>query len=151
LALVVGWTGRPASTTALVSGLDTSDWRGGPSHRDFLAGSADCVRAAIRAVEHGDRADLLDRFRTARQLLARLDEETGLGIFTPELRALCDEAEAVGGAAKPSGAGGGDCGIALLPDEAPEQIARLRARWKEVGIVPLPLRPADRRDQSNDR
>ncbi|MFI1934303.1 phosphomevalonate kinase [Streptomyces sp. NPDC020330] len=151
LALVVGWTGRPASTAALVSGLDTSDWRGGPSHRDFLAASADCVRAAIRAIEDGDRAGLLDRFRTARQLLASLDEETGLGVFTPELRALCDEAEAAGGAAKPSGAGGGDCGIALLPDEAPERIARLRARWKEAGIVPLPLRPADRRDQSNDR
>ncbi|MFI1224280.1 MULTISPECIES: phosphomevalonate kinase [unclassified Streptomyces] len=151
LALVVGWTGRPASTTALVAGLDARDWRGGPSHRDFLARSADCVRAATRAIEDGDRAALLDGFRTARQLLARLDEETGLGIFTPQLRALCDTAEAVGGAAKPSGAGGGDCGIALLPEETPEQIARLRARWEEAGIVPLPIRPADRRDQSNDR
>ncbi|MFI1782834.1 phosphomevalonate kinase [Streptomyces rubiginosohelvolus] len=151
LTLAVGWTGRPASTTALVKGLDLDDWRGSTSHQDFLARSADCVHAATRAIEHGDRAALLGAFRTARQLLARLDEERGLGIFTPELRALCDEAEAAGGAAKPSGAGGGDCGIALLPDEAPERIARLHARWEEAGIVPLPIRPADRRDQPDDR
>ncbi|WP_063794950.1 phosphomevalonate kinase [Kitasatospora sp. MBT66] len=112
VALEVGWTGTPASTTELVSGL----------HRRFVAASADLVRAAADAIEHGDRAALLDGVRRARRELARLDEEAGLGVFTPALTALCDAAEAVGGAAKPSGAGGGDCGIALL--ELPDTRAR---------------------------
>ncbi|KJY34541.1 phosphomevalonate kinase [Streptomyces sp. NRRL S-495] len=127
VALEVGWTGTPASTTELVSGLHRRAWRGTPPHRRFVAASADLVRAAADALEHGDRPALLDSVRRARRELARLDEEAGLGVFTPALTALCDTAEAVGGAAKPSGAGGGDCGIALLevPDtrtapEAPE-------------------------------
>lgn len=114
MALEVGWTGTPASTTELVSGLHRRAWRGTPPHRRFVAASADLVRAAADALEHGDRPALLDSVRRARRELARLDEEAGLGVFTPALTALCDAAEAVGGAAKPSGAGGGDCGIALL-------------------------------------
>ncbi|MEV0171120.1 phosphomevalonate kinase [Streptomyces sp. NPDC050803] len=151
LTLVVGWTGRPASTAALVADLGARQWRGTESHRRFLARSETCVQGAIRAFERGERAALLDRIRTARRIMARLDEDTGLGIFTPGLRALCDTAEAVGGAAKPSGAGGGDCGIALLPAEAHQELARLRAGWRGAGIVPLPIRTADRKDARDDR
>ncbi|MFB7673766.1 phosphomevalonate kinase [Kitasatospora purpeofusca] len=122
VALEVGWTGTPASTTELVSGLHRRAWRGTPPHRRFVAASADLVRAAADAIEHGDGAALLDSVRRARRELARLDQEAGLGVFTPALTALCDAAEAVGGAAKPSGAGGGDCGIALL--EVPDTRAR---------------------------
>ncbi|WP_240138430.1 phosphomevalonate kinase [Streptomyces sp. MUM 178J] len=140
LALLVGWTGRPASTAALVADLGgRRDWRGGPAHRDFLTRSAACVGAAAQALEQSDRDGLLRQIRTARQVLAGLDEETGLGVFTPALHTLCDTAEAVGGAAKPSGAGGGDCGIALLPDDEPAGLDRLRARWQTAGITPLPL------------
>ncbi|WP_328870929.1 phosphomevalonate kinase [Streptomyces sp. NBC_00287] len=151
LTLVVGWTGRPASTSALVSGLAARDWRGSPSHREFLTRSESCVQAATRAIERGDRTELLHQIRTARQVMARLDEDTGLGIFTPGLRALCDFAEAAGGAAKPSGAGGGDCGIALLPTEAEAELTRMRTHWRAAGIVPLPIRTADRKDVRDDR
>ncbi|MET9830124.1 phosphomevalonate kinase [Streptomyces sp. NPDC006385] len=154
LALLVGWTGRPASTATLVADLGARrDWRGGPAHRDFLARSTACVEAAARALEHSDRDGLLRQIGAARQILARLDEETGLGVFTPALHTLCDTAEAAGGAAKPSGAGGGDCGIALLPDGEPAALDRLRARWQTAGITPLPLTIADRRpkDVRSDR
>lgn len=165
MALEVGWTGTPASTTELVSGLHRRAWRGTPPHRRFVAASAELVRAAADAIEHDDRPALLDSVRRARRELARLDEEAGLGVFTPALTALCDAAEAVGGAAKPSGAGGGDCGIALLevPDTrtgpgtagphasqhshagatgASPDIDHLRERWTAAGVRPLDLRPA---------
>ncbi|MFJ8435094.1 phosphomevalonate kinase [Kitasatospora sp. NPDC094019] len=169
VALEVGWTGTPASTTELVSGLHRGAWRGTAPHRRFVAASAECVRAVADALGHGDRPALLDGVRRARRELARLDEEAGLGVFTPALTALCDAAEAVGGAAKPSGAGGGDCGIALLalPDAprtphtsdaphapraphtsragatgAPPDIDHLRERWTAAGVRPLDLRPA---------
>ncbi len=137
LVLAVGWTGTPASTRSLVSTLDT--WRGGPAHRDFLARSAECVRACERALDRDDHHDLLRRIRVARRLLAGLDRETRLGIFTDRLTALCDVAEDEGGAAKPSGAGGGDCGIALLDAAAAPRIARLRERWTAAGVRPLRL------------
>ncbi|MEZ0069962.1 phosphomevalonate kinase [Streptacidiphilus sp. MAP12-20] len=142
LSLEVGWTGMPASSTSLVSDLHRRIWRGGPSHRSFVAATTDCVRAAIDALEQGDDHALLHQIRRARGELARLDDEVRLGIFTPALTTLCEVAESVGGAAKPSGAGGGDCGIALLYAEALPEISHVRERWAEAGVLPLPIRPA---------
>lgn len=142
LCLEVGWTGKPASTASLVSGLHRRTWRGSASHQQFVQATTDVVRASITALEAGDGPGLLHQIRRARQELARLDDEVGLGIFTAELTALCDAAEGVGGAAKPSGAGGGDCGIALLDAQAPHDISQVRQRWAAAGVLPLPIRPA---------
>ncbi|MFE2728352.1 phosphomevalonate kinase [Kitasatospora sp. NPDC059327] len=148
LRLEVGWTGAPASTATLVAGPDgRRSWRGGAAHRRFVETSAACVRASIAALESGDQQGLLGQIRRARQALARLDNEVGLGVFTAGLTALCDAAEAVGGAAKPSGAGGGDCGIALLDARAAPDIAALRRRWAAAGVRPLPIRPAMERNE----
>ncbi|MFE4263118.1 phosphomevalonate kinase [Streptomyces sp. NPDC056883] len=141
LCLEVGWTGKPASTTSLVAGLHRRTWRGTEPHRKFVETSTDFVHASIAALEAGDGPGLLHQMRRARQELARLDEEVGLGIFTTELTALCEAAEGVGGAAKPSGAGGGDCGIALLDTEAPHDISQVRERWIAAGVLPLLVRP----------
>lgn len=142
----VGWTGSPASTASLVASLHRRTWRHSPSHRAFVATSTGIVHAVAGALDKGDGPGLLHQIRRARSELARLDDEVGLGIFTTELTALCDAAEAVGGAAKPSGAGGGDCGIALLPADAPHDISRLRQRWAAAGVLPLPLDPAPERN-----
>ncbi|QDY75196.1 phosphomevalonate kinase [Streptomyces qinzhouensis] len=142
LSLEVGWTGNPASTASLVSALHRRTWRGTVSHRRFVETTADCVRAAAVALHAGDGRGLLHQVRRSRRELARLDDEVGLGIFTPGLTALCDAAEALGGAAKPSGAGGGDCGIALLDAGATRDITHLRQRWETAGVLPLPIRPA---------
>ncbi|MFE6360722.1 phosphomevalonate kinase [Streptomyces sp. NPDC057806] len=142
LSLEVGWTGVPASTASLVAGLHRRPWRGTAAHRRFVRATTDCVHAAADALERGDGPELMARVRQARRELALLDDEAALGVFTPRLTALCEAAEAVGGAAKPSGAGGGDCGIALLDAGAPRDIARLRERWASAGVTPLPVRPA---------
>ncbi|BCB91816.1 phosphomevalonate kinase [Phytohabitans suffuscus] len=140
LALEVGWTGQPAVTSALAGRLDARRWRGTTSQRSFVARSDERVRAAIRALEEGDDDELLRQVRGARRVLAALDDEVGLGIFTTRLTALCDAAEAVGGAAKPSGAGGGDCGIALLDATARQDVTRMREKWAAAGVLPMPIR-----------
>lgn len=140
LVLEVGWTGQPASTSSLTGRLGTPRWRGSSSQRSFVARSDECVRASIRALDRGDDHELLRQIRGARQVLAELDNEVRLGIFTTKLTALCDTAEAVGGAAKPSGAGGGDCGIALLDATARNEITQLRAEWAAAGVLPMPVR-----------
>ncbi|MDD9379339.1 phosphomevalonate kinase [Streptomyces sp. ZAF1911] len=144
LAVEVGWTGRPASTASLVGSLGRRAWQDSASQRSFLERSDTCVRASVDALERGDGPELLRQVRGARRMLAELDEEVRLGIFTPTLSALCDAAETVGGAGKPSGAGGGDCGIALLDataDDATvhEQISRLRKGWAAAGVLPVPI------------
>lgn len=142
LGLEVGWTGSPASTTSLVSSLHGRTWRGSPSHKKFVETTADFVHAAVDALDAGDGDGLLHQIRRARQELARLDDEVRLGIFTRPLRALCSAAEAAGGVGKPSGAGGGDCGVALLDASAPDRIALVHQRWAASGVQPLPVRPA---------
>src|SRR5207245_10457580 len=69
--------------------------------------------------------------------VARLGDETGIPIVTPALARLVAAARRVGAAAKPSGAGGGDCGIALVTSAA--QADAVAAAWRGEGIVPLPV------------
>ncbi|MEV6905920.1 phosphomevalonate kinase [Amycolatopsis sp. NPDC051071] len=152
LALQVGWTGTPASTTAQTESHNLRTWQRSRAHRSFLDHMSWCVRAAMRAFALGDRTRLLHEIRTGRHLLAQVDAEARLGIFTPQLTALCDAAEAAGAAAKPSGAGGGDCGIALLDSPTPADIAHLQTQWTALGVRPLgihvpPLEPDDPPEQ----
>src|SRR5690606_7198537 len=44
LSLHIGWTGRPVSTAALLSGLQNRPWRGSPAHRRFTEASNRLVR-----------------------------------------------------------------------------------------------------------
>ncbi|WP_278264484.1 phosphomevalonate kinase [Nocardia sp. AG03] len=139
LALQVGWTGTPASTPALVAGLGDRQQR--PSERaHFLLRSDDCVERLVTAIESADAAAICAEIDCARQLLLDLDAGTGLGIMTERLHALCAAGAAVGAAAKPSGAGGGDCGIALIDRTRDTAITALTERWIGAGIRPLPLR-----------
>ncbi|MFD4880275.1 phosphomevalonate kinase [Streptomyces sp. NPDC058420] len=148
LRLEVGWTGEPVSTASQVAGLQRRGGRPGTAARQrFTRASNRLVEAAAGALERGDDAGLLAQIRTARQELARLDEAVGLGIFTPRLRRLCEAAETVGAAAKPSGAGGGDCGIALLDAAASRHICQVRRHWTAAGVHPLPVRPAAQRPE----
>ncbi|MGY0498424.1 phosphomevalonate kinase [Nocardia sp. FBN12] len=133
LALQVGWTGNPASTPALVAGLDGD-------RTTFRARSNDCVERLVAAVEADDSQAVRAEIDSARTLLVDLDARSGLGIMTPRLHDLCAAGAAVGAAAKPSGAGGGDCGIALIERTRPAAIAELTGRWITAGIRPLPLR-----------
>ena len=72
-----------------------------------------------------------------RQLLASLATTTGVLIETPSLKELCDLAETAGGAAKSSGAGGGDCGIVIADKKT--GILPLMSLWEKAEITPLPL------------
>lgn len=106
----------------------------------FNARSNDCVGRLLLALDADDPVAVRVEIDRARDLLVDLDDTTGLGIMTPRLRELCAAGAAVGAAAKPSGAGGGDCGIALIERDRPAAIAELTGRWVAAGIRPLPLR-----------
>lgn len=116
LRFVVGWTGEPASTARLVDELGRRRDAGAVDHPAFLLDSRACVSGIWEALSRGDDAAMLTGIREARRLLRRLGLQAGVEIETERLTALCDIAEAAGAAAKPSGAGGGDCGIVLAPE-----------------------------------
>jgi phosphomevalonate kinase len=129
LELVAGWTGESAPTTPLVAAFAAM-----PSP-PVLGDLAATARAAVEAVARHDAGALTQAVERSNTLLARFGDETGLPIVTAALRRLVDVAREAGAVAKPSGAGGGDCGIAIAP--SPRVAAAVRAAWRDAGILPL--------------
>ena len=127
LHLLVGWSGESGATDPMLRRF--ADGASRPRALRDLSAAA--------AVERGDGAALLDAVASTADLLARLGDETGIPIVTPALARLVAAARRVGAAAKPSGAGGGDCGIALVTSAA--QADAVCAAWRAEGIVPLPV------------
>ncbi|MFC7430735.1 MULTISPECIES: phosphomevalonate kinase [unclassified Agrococcus] len=135
--LLVGWTGAPASTERLVDRVLVMRGAGSQVHRDFLAASRDQVSLLTGALQADDVPTALDAIRSCRLLLRELGAAAGIDIETDRLRRLCDAAERAGAAAKPSGAGGGDCGIALAPPDA--DVQGMHRAWEADDVRHLTL------------
>ncbi|HUE30128.1 MAG TPA: hypothetical protein VMR79_04600 [Verrucomicrobiae bacterium] len=132
LHLLVGWSGQGGATDPLLR-----RFADGASRPRALRDLSAVAERAAAAVERGDAAALLDAVASTADLLARLGDETGIPIVTPALARLVAAARRLGVAAKPSGAGGGDCGIAIVTSAA--QADAVVAAWRAEGIVPLPV------------
>lgn len=135
IVLHVGWTAAPASTAELVGSLHAGDWRSTPGYSAFLGESDRITMALVAAVTANSVEPALLAIRDAEANLEALDELSGIGIRTPALLELIAAAREVGIPAKTSGAGGGDCGIAL----APARNEALDAAWRSAGIEVLDL------------
>ncbi len=68
-------------------------------------------------------------------LLAAMARAAGIAYTTPGLARIAALARDHGGAAKPSGAGGGDCAVAYLPDPAAD--AAFQAACAAAGLPPI--------------
>lgn len=137
LELLIGWTGSPASTTQLVDLINDEKEEINEDYQNFLERSKICVEQIIEAFHQQNIYNIQRGIRTNRKLLQQLAAYSGLHIETKTLFELCEIAEDFFGAAKSSGAGGGDCGIVLI--EKQQIRDNLFEQWKEAGIIPLPL------------
>ncbi|AXI11062.1 phosphomevalonate kinase [Oceanobacillus zhaokaii] len=135
----VGWTGKPASTAKLVDVIRQLKSDNLEQYEKFLHDSEAAVGTFFKGMEEESVADLLEGVKANRQALATVGKHANAPIETPLLATLCNLAEQFGGAGKPSGAGGGDCGIAFMPSR--EQATELMRAWEEAGIKPLALQP----------
>ncbi len=133
LRLLAGWTGEAAPTAPLLARFERAAARR-PAVLDALGAAAHAAAAAVAA---GDAGELLAAVDRSADLLVRLGEALDLPIVTPALARLVATARRAGAAAKPSGAGAGDCGIALATSAA--QAAAVEEGWRAAGIVPLGL------------
>ncbi|WP_033445803.1 phosphomevalonate kinase [Ornithinibacillus scapharcae] len=139
LYLCIGWTGSPASTGNLVEKiLDLKD-HNIEKYQKFLSDSEEAVSNFLTGIHQGDLQLLLKGIRQNRAALVTVGKEAKTELETPMIKKLCDRAEELGGAAKQSGAGGGDCGIAFMPTE--ESAENLIRAWRTEGIIPLELKP----------
>lgn len=137
LKLIIGWSGSPASTSNLVDQVTISKAEKEKAYDHFLEESRACLTRMIAGFKNQDLSSIQTEIRMNRKLLKNLSETTGVNIETPVLTELCDIAETFNGAAKTSGAGGGDCGIVVINrsiDTRP-----LYQDWESKNILPLDL------------
>ena len=119
---LVGWTKQPAISKDLVNQVKSA------ISESFLTGSRTQVDALEKALLAGEKLAIQSSLEQAGQLLERLSPS----IYTDKLKILKEVAEGLNCVAKSSGAGGGDCGIALSFDAASSK--QLIQAWQEAGI-----------------
>jgi phosphomevalonate kinase len=101
--LAVVWSGASAATGPRVERYRATKDRG-------------WFTAATAAIVEGWRSDPIAAFADACRLLRRLDARHRIGWWIEAYEPVLASAARFGGAAKPSGAGGGDVVVAVLPD-----------------------------------
>jgi phosphomevalonate kinase len=110
----VVWTGKEARTSEFVRAVrqfEGRDAQGYARIRDHLAGEA---RRFADAIQAGAVGEIIAAAAAYGKGMGELGEAAGVGIVTAELAQIAELARVHGGAAKPSGAGGGDVAIAFF-------------------------------------
>jgi phosphomevalonate kinase len=135
LSLVAVWSGESASTPAMLSRLRAFRERDAgrfASHMERLGANAGQAVAAWRAE---DLSGLFSAITGYESGLRQLDAAAGIGIFSASHERLREIALKHGAVYKPSGAGGGDFGIALTDSRTVAQA--LHAGYAAAGISVL--------------
>ena len=96
--------------------------------QNFLTSSKATVVTLVEALEQGNAEKIIEQLETASQLLEGLSSD----IYMPSLRELKMASQGLQVVSKSSGAGGGDCGIALSFDV--QSTETLKNRWADLGI-----------------
>ena len=91
----------------------------------------------IDAFEENDIDTSIQAIRDHHRAMRALGEAAGVPIVTAELDLAATLAEEEQGAAKPSGAGGGDVAIALFPDEA--HALAFESKCRAQGLLPVAM------------
>lgn len=138
-AILVGYSGESVKTAPRV--LTYNAWRAANrrSYHTFLDGSRANVSGLIQDWQSGQDLGIA-RIARGRDLLVDLGRRLGLSMETPQLFQMNVLAQTWGGAAKPSGSGGGDVGVAFLPTSAARD--KLARAWGWAGIEVLDLAPS---------
>ena len=119
---LVGWTKEVAVSSHMVKQIK--------NHMDasFLQASKETVANLVKALQTGHEEKVIEQLEKASLLLEDLSSD----IYTPSLRQLKNASRDLKAVAKSSGAGGGDCGIALSFDQ--DSTTLLKKRWADLGI-----------------
>ena len=119
---LVGWTKEVAVSSDMVKQINQN------INQNFLSSSKEMVTCLVEALEQGKAEKIIEQVERASKLLEGLSAD----IYTPSLRQLKESSQDLQAVAKSSGAGGGDCGIALSFDE--QSTETLKNRWADLGI-----------------
>jgi len=131
------WSGRSASTPRLLAALE--DWRVQfpGRYRHNMRALAAIAETGARSIRRNDATGLIEAVDEYARALAELGRASGLDIVSAEHGEIAALAQAEGASYKPSGAGGGDLGIAIARE--PGRLANLRQRLTQHGFATIDL------------
>jgi len=112
------WTGLSASTVELLGRLEEYCEQSGSTREQVLQGLQDAAEQTLDCWSAGESQQIVAALESYGALLGELDQRASLGIWSERHCALRDLAARYGVGYKPSGAGGGDFGIAYATDES---------------------------------
>lgn len=135
---LVGWTGSPASSHDLVGAVQDKKELTNEQYKHFLEESRQSIELLTIGLEEGHPGKIKTAVDRNRKALLEMGAETNVVIETPQLTILCNIARKHGGAAKSSGAGGGDSGIAFI--FAKKHIKPVIDEWAKNGITHLDVK-----------
>lgn len=133
--LLIGWTKQEASTSAMVKQMNEFKKSNAEKYNVLIENVASCAKSVIHSWKINDQKGFTDSVNKNKHALKDLGDTSGVNIDTPDLNKLHEIAAKHGAAGKLSGAGGGDCGIAICFDD--ETAKKITSEWKAAGIQPL--------------
>jgi phosphomevalonate kinase len=135
LHLVVFWTGQSVSTANMIEGVQKFAQKDPTAYRQMIETLHEAAERFVAELRAGSATGAVAAAGRYGRRLAVLGAAASVPIVTDAFTRASELAKELGGIAKPSGAGGGDIGIAMF---ATPETARLFAR-----ALPKPLTPLD--------
>lgn len=138
IIIIAGFAGKPHSSYSKVGEM--------MNYKHYKKGEFEKIISQIRTVsealavnmENDNKEQIVNLIKRNRELLLELEQKSGVEIETTDMRRLSWVAERHGGAGKISGAGRGNCGIAVCFDQ--DVADKIKKEWKSSGINPVDIR-----------
>jgi phosphomevalonate kinase len=132
------WSGQPASTPAMVAPVRELARAAPSAYGELIAELSLTSARGCDAFVSGEVVELLAAIDAFHNGLVRLGAAAGVDIVSMDHQRIGDVVRAEGGVYKPSGAGGGDLGMAFSADERTHTAvgaALARAGWTTVPLA----------------
>lgn len=142
LQLLIGWTGQPASTDSFIQLLQEKLTTDHHTYDEFCMKMRHLIPQLKEALQANQWDDIQNYMQQNHNHLKWLSTHYHLPILTPQLEQLSVDAKTCQAVGKLSGAGGGDCGIALVDHSS--KISNIHALWHSHQIKPLNFNVAEK-------
>lgn len=139
IATRIAWTGTEVRTSDMLKRVHALRERDPARHRALMASLGERADAFVSALLDEDVAGVIQAVDECAQAMSDLGEAAGVGIVdatTDHIRLLARRA---GGAAKPSGAGGGDVVFCAFPGETAAEAFASACAEAGVGLLSVRL------------
>lgn len=136
--LMVGWTKKSSSTSQMIKVFNKWKRKHQRECKRLFYQINDLVKALAHSLKLEKKKEILTLLNKNERYLKKLGEKSNVNIETRELKKLSAIADKEGAAGKLSGAGGGDCGIAVCFDK--KAAKKIEQKWKKNGIQPIDVK-----------